>query len=471
MEKKSEKKPANKTKKLTTKKKTVKEKKVNNATKKKRGFTLIELLAVIIILGILMIIAIPSVSSYISDSRKSAYVDTAKQLISSARNYVNEGTARMHDKTATYYVPASCLNVENGGPAKSPYGEFVNAYVAVTYEETGFKYYWKSIDDAGMGIKELVEFNDLDEDLIDSDLKAEDVSYNEKVEGKDHVVLIDSKDCYTQLIVPEEVTTENGPTTTDHITWIYRDLSLAVDAHLENCSIQGNYRMCYGVSINVQSLESDSVIRTFVASFDVPEGTELIQGAYDPNKAIVELDGTKLTITGNPSGGAQNYISTSGIGTGFQIKIPKSEDVLLLSAQIEYDLVSGDTQEGTSSGGQGTLANMDGQTSNNNLRVVLNRFNSWQNGGSNVTTMQYHVEVTNLTDHELSNWSFTLEAPDSIQNIYTYSGLQATKNGNTYVFTPYSYSPYKTLASNQTAPFNNCLVIETTNSSETPIIK
>ena len=131
MEKKSEKKPANKTKKLTTKKKTVKEKKVNNATKKKRGFTLIELLAVIIILGILMIIAIPSVSSYISDSRKSAYVDTAKQLISSARNYVNEGTARMHDKTATYYVPASCLNVENGGPAKSPYGEFVNAYVVI----------------------------------------------------------------------------------------------------------------------------------------------------------------------------------------------------------------------------------------------------------------------------------------------------------------------------------------------------
>ena len=34
------------------------------------GFTLIELLAVIIILGILMIIAIPSVTSYINNSRK-----------------------------------------------------------------------------------------------------------------------------------------------------------------------------------------------------------------------------------------------------------------------------------------------------------------------------------------------------------------------------------------------------------------
>jgi len=48
-----------------------------NIWKKRNGFILIELLAVIIILGIHMIIAIPSVTSY--------YIDTAKEIVSGAR--------------------------------------------------------------------------------------------------------------------------------------------------------------------------------------------------------------------------------------------------------------------------------------------------------------------------------------------------------------------------------------------------
>ena len=53
---------------------------------KKKGFTLIELLAVIIILGVIMLIAIPSVTRYISDSRKNSYIDTARQIVLSVRD-------------------------------------------------------------------------------------------------------------------------------------------------------------------------------------------------------------------------------------------------------------------------------------------------------------------------------------------------------------------------------------------------
>ena len=69
----------------------------------KKGFTLIELLAVIIILGILMIIAIPSVTTYISNSRRSSYIVTAKNVINAARTKVNEGKLGTYNPDATYF--------------------------------------------------------------------------------------------------------------------------------------------------------------------------------------------------------------------------------------------------------------------------------------------------------------------------------------------------------------------------------
>ena len=51
--------------------------------KNNKGFTLIELLAVITIMGILMMVAIPTVSRTIENSRKDTFVDTAKKYADS----------------------------------------------------------------------------------------------------------------------------------------------------------------------------------------------------------------------------------------------------------------------------------------------------------------------------------------------------------------------------------------------------
>lgn len=124
----------------------------------KRGFTLIELLAVIIILGVLMIIAIPAVTSYIQNSRKSAYVDTASAYIDAVRTKVNEGKGlRLYSTNTLYMIPVghdkakSCVSVESGG--QSPFNdEWKYAYVGVTYDGEGYSYYAFMEDKSGQGL-------------------------------------------------------------------------------------------------------------------------------------------------------------------------------------------------------------------------------------------------------------------------------------------------------------------------------
>ncbi len=158
--------------------------------KNKKGFTLIELLAVIIILGVIMLIAIPSVTRLINDSRKNAYVDTAKQIVKGAIPLVNGGEIEVYDTDTTYYLPASCIPVENN--LSSPYGDFDKAYVIVGYTGEGYVYYWASVDKAHQGI-EIKEYNKLNKNDVKSNIETIDTTIG--IGGRSKITVLDSENC------------------------------------------------------------------------------------------------------------------------------------------------------------------------------------------------------------------------------------------------------------------------------------
>ena len=197
---KTKKKSTQKNTKKTTTKKVIQKRKTKKRKNNKKGitskaFTLIELLAVIIILAVLMIIAIPSVTTYISDSRKKAYVDTAKEAISGARTLVNSGKLNIFDEEVSYYIPIKCIPSENG--FKSPYGEFEEngAYVGVIFDGNGYKYYWISNDVSGQGINIVTSFDDLDSEKIVSGIKKGDVNNKIKetgIDGRNNIIVFNN---------------------------------------------------------------------------------------------------------------------------------------------------------------------------------------------------------------------------------------------------------------------------------------
>ena len=114
----------------------------------KKGFTLVELLAVIVIMGILMMVAIPSISRVIENSRKDTFVDIAKSYANAAKTLWTadtltcEGTVASAVDDGDYYVlintkesarTALPVLVDQGG--KSSWGNRdVNGYVRVHVE-------------------------------------------------------------------------------------------------------------------------------------------------------------------------------------------------------------------------------------------------------------------------------------------------------------------------------------------------
>ena len=140
--------------------------------KNNKGFTLIELLVVIVILGVLMIIAVPMVTKYIKQAKQDAFVDTAKNYINSARygylngdytNPVETCTTLDSGNGGTIYIKFRYIEVEKTG-GKSSFNKTIKqdeSYVKIESTKNGQYTYSVYMLDSGGNVIKLTKESDL----------------------------------------------------------------------------------------------------------------------------------------------------------------------------------------------------------------------------------------------------------------------------------------------------------------------
>lgn len=294
--------------------------------KNQKAFTLIELLSTIIILALLMAIAIPSISKYIDNSKKRVYVLAAEQYADATMKKLSNLDYSFYDQDTTYYIHIN--NIESERASMSPYGEWIDAYVAVIFDGL-HHYHWVSVDSAGrkvdvteveeMRLSDIYSSTDLTVNnrqpidfrtkivIIDADGNRIDTTpilavkrpeadecYVYNIDGSDNAIIIDYKaSCPKDLIIPSYIDGHKVVSIYDYAFNSSNITSVVLPETVKSIgsrSFANNKISSVYLPSSIETISSNAFLNNRISSINFPEGLKTISNSAFKTNLISELN-------------------------------------------------------------------------------------------------------------------------------------------------------------------------------------
>lgn len=131
----------------------------------KKGFTLVELLATLVILGVIMMVAVPNIMGILSNNRNTTYIEDAKKLVTTAEYKLRADNTVTKPTVNGQCVMMSLKYLDNTEFDNPPYdGEYLEqeSFVIVKKQADEYHYYVQLIQEVDGSSKSYrgVKFTD-----------------------------------------------------------------------------------------------------------------------------------------------------------------------------------------------------------------------------------------------------------------------------------------------------------------------
>lgn len=137
-------------------------------TMKNKGFTMVELLATLVILSIIMLIAVPRVTTILSQNKKQTFINDAKKFISLAEQEARRSSYQYECYTLNNASNhGACYNIATTDIETSPYDEkYLESSRVLQCSVGGIYYYKVYLTDGKMSIEGASKVASKDKALV-----------------------------------------------------------------------------------------------------------------------------------------------------------------------------------------------------------------------------------------------------------------------------------------------------------------